>query len=103
MGFLGGEKLQSRTSGWSKVSKLFQQSADKESETFTSEFVAVDVTLNSLICHKKKSSVRMLQVENIQRQIIKLESEIQDFDEALECLSRHLVKTRASLLNILTN
>ncbi|KAJ8447409.1 hypothetical protein Cgig2_019403 [Carnegiea gigantea] len=90
LSYIAGEKLQSRKSSWSQVSKLFQQSADKESETFTSEFAAVDLTLNLLICKKKKSSVSMLQVENIQRQIIKLESEIQDFDEALECLSRHL-------------
>jgi len=103
LSYIAGEKLQPRKSSWSKVSKLFQQSAGKESEAFTSEFVAVDVTLNSLICQKKKSSIGMLQVENIQKQIIKLESEIQDFDEVLECLSRHLVKTRATLLNILTN
>ncbi|KAK9690640.1 hypothetical protein RND81_09G142700 [Saponaria officinalis] len=90
----------SRKSGWSVVAKMISKIANKE--TSTTEFDAVDATLNSLIC-QKKSGISSSQMENLTQQTLKLEAEIQDLDESLECLFRHLVKCRATLLNIISH
>ncbi|KAK9690634.1 hypothetical protein RND81_09G142100 [Saponaria officinalis] len=87
----------SQKSGWSAVTKMIKKNTNKE--TCTSEFDDVDATLNSLIC-QKKSGISSSQVENLMSQTFKLDSEIQDLDESLECLFRDLVKSRATLLNI---
>ncbi|XP_021776339.1 uncharacterized protein LOC110740156 [Chenopodium quinoa] len=102
LSYIAGAKLQSQKSSWSTVSKLINQSGNKEAAAAVSEFDIVDDTLDLLI-QRKKTGINMSQVENMKSQMIKLESEIQDFDEALECLFRHLVRTRATLLNILSN
>ncbi|XP_074314627.1 uncharacterized protein LOC141649854 [Silene latifolia] len=91
----------SQKSGWSVVAKLVTKNNNKEVAT-SNEFDDVDATLNSLIC-QKKSGISSSQMDNLTSQTLKLESEIQDVDEALECLFRHLVKTRATLLNIISN
>ncbi|XP_074314619.1 uncharacterized protein LOC141649846 [Silene latifolia] len=85
----------SQKSGWSVVAKLI----NKDVTTSRSTFDDVDAILNSLIC-QKKSGISSSQMEELRSQISKLETEIEDVDEALECLFRNLVKTRATLLNI---
>ncbi|XP_010676016.3 uncharacterized protein LOC104891927 [Beta vulgaris subsp. vulgaris] len=85
LSYIGG----SQKSSWSFTKK-------KETTTSTSEFDVVDATLELVISQKKKANVDM-------SQLVKLESEIQEIDEVLECLFRHLVKTRATLLNVLSN
>ncbi|KAL2935794.1 Sorting nexin-1 [Bienertia sinuspersici] len=80
----------SQKSSWS-FSKLVGQKAEKQTFAPISKFDAVDATLE-LICQKKKFNVDM-------SQIVQLESEIQQFDEVLQCLLRHLVKTKGTLLN----
>ncbi|XP_074293479.1 uncharacterized protein LOC141620532 [Silene latifolia] len=96
----GGIKSQSSKS-WSLVAKLTQKRSEKEvSVTQTNEFDVVDATLESIVC-QKKTIVNIIEI--IRNQILSLESQIQDFDQVLECLFRHLVKTRSTLLNILSN
>lgn len=105
LSYIAGAKLQSQRSSWSVVAKIVNQSGktgNTEAAESISQFEIVDGTLNLLI-QKKKQGINMSQVENIKGQMGKLESEIQDLDEALECLFRHLVRTRAILLNILSN
>ncbi|KMT12779.1 hypothetical protein BVRB_4g088730 [Beta vulgaris subsp. vulgaris] len=85
LSYIGG----SQKSSWSFTKK-------KETTISTSEFDVVDATLELVISQKKKANVDM-------SQLVKLESEIQEIDEVLECLFRHLVKTRATLLNVLSN
>ncbi|XP_047312697.1 uncharacterized protein LOC124916004 [Impatiens glandulifera] len=41
-------------------------------------------------------------IESIQRQLRNMELRIQDIEEGLDCLFKHLIKTRVSLLNMLT-
>ncbi|KMT01269.1 hypothetical protein BVRB_9g212870 [Beta vulgaris subsp. vulgaris] len=73
----------------------------EEEEVSKNEFEDVDSTLSSLIItQKKRSCLNVLQAENLRRQLVKLDSTIQDLDEILEGLFRCLVKTRATLLNI---
>ncbi|XP_048497648.1 uncharacterized protein LOC125496263 [Beta vulgaris subsp. vulgaris] len=103
LSYIGGAKLESQKSKWSLVNKLMHQGGDKEAKSTNSEFDVVDATLESIICQKNKNGVNMLQVENMRCQMVKLESEIQVLDETLDSLFRHLVKTRATILNLLSN
>ncbi|KAL2936667.1 Synaptopodin-2 [Bienertia sinuspersici] len=84
----------SQKSSWS-FSKLVGQKAEKLTAAPISKFEVVDATIE-LICQKKKSNVDM-------SEIVQLESEVQEIDEVVECLFRHLVKTRVTLLNFLSN
>ncbi|KAK9690635.1 hypothetical protein RND81_09G142200 [Saponaria officinalis] len=93
MSYIGG----SQKNGWSVVTKLISKNANKEASS--NEFDDVDATINSVIC-KKITGISSSQVENLMSQTFKLETEIEDLDESLECLFRDLVKTRATLLNI---
>jgi hypothetical protein len=63
----------------------------------------VDAALQSLISHKMSKSAYSVHIDNAQTWLGKLELNIRDLEEVLECLSRHIVKTRVSLLNILNH
>lgn len=99
---IAGIKLQSQKTRWSVLSKFMNQSAVKAAAASSSAFVVVDATLDSMIC-QKKNAADMSKVEDIRSQMVNLESEIQDLDEVIEYLFRNLIKTRATLLNILSN
>ncbi|ONH92434.1 hypothetical protein PRUPE_8G175100 [Prunus persica] len=76
--FISGPKTQSKQSGWSLVSNLMHRKrvpAYKEEETYANEFANVDGALSSFV----------------------------DLEESLEHLSRPLIKTRVSFLNILNH
>lgn len=98
-----GSMIQSKRSSWFLVSKLIHQSGNQEQVASSSSFYDLDAAFSLLIFQKKKSGINMMQVDKLKSQMVKLESEILDLDEALECLFRRLVKTRATLLNILSN
>ena len=99
--FIAKSKSQSKSSSWSLVSKLVHHKrvACECEETDANEFEMVDEALQSLISHKP--SKYSLLNGNVQTWLRKLELNIQDLEEVLECLSRSIVKTRFSLLNIL--
>ncbi|XP_074299245.1 uncharacterized protein LOC141630303 [Silene latifolia] len=99
LSYIGGTKSHP-TKSWSLVTKLINKTSEKEAlEAQTSKFVVVDATLASLECQKKTR----VNIDDTWNQMVNLESEIEEFDEVLECLFRHLVKTRSTLLNILSN
>ncbi|XP_031259271.1 uncharacterized protein LOC116117373 [Pistacia vera] len=92
-----GPRASSKLSSWSVVSKLIMQPKQVAcEETDPNEFEEVDAELSTLL--NKKSTC-----ENIKIQLQELESSIQDLEDGLESLSRRLIKTRVSLLNILNN
>lgn len=66
------------------------------------EFEKVDTALCLLISHKTKK-VNTMQVEKVQNCLWKLEIDIEDIKEGLECLFRRLIKARVTLLNIFNN
>ncbi|KAK0581567.1 hypothetical protein LWI29_015249 [Acer saccharum] len=84
----------SKLSGWSLVSKLVQPKRITCEESDMNEFEKVDA---ALIAHKTSTSDIIIQV------LKELETNIQDLEDGLESLSRHLIKSRVSLLNILNN
>ncbi|KAL2944801.1 Dynein heavy chain cytoplasmic [Bienertia sinuspersici] len=101
LSYIGGAKLESQKSKWSLVNKLMHQGSNTEAKATNSKFDAVEASLEPII--KNNNGINLLQVENMRCQMIKLESEIQSLDEGLDSLFRHLVRTRATILNILSN
>ncbi|KAL6346768.1 hypothetical protein AAG906_002884 [Vitis piasezkii] len=101
---IAGAAARSKPGSWSLVSKLIHHKcvACEEAERYLSEFEKVDSSLCTLIDHKTKS-VNQMPVDNVQNVLEKLESSIEDLEERIEFLSRHLIKTRVSLLNILNH
>ncbi|KAG5547565.1 hypothetical protein RHGRI_013303 [Rhododendron griersonianum] len=100
LSYVLGTKAESRIS---LVSKLMPRKsvASKDEETMSNVFEKFDAALNSLANHKTSKSDNAAHVENVQTQLGKMESSIQDIEEGLECLFRRLIKTRVILLNTL--
>ncbi|KAJ9704552.1 hypothetical protein PVL29_002896 [Vitis rotundifolia] len=101
---IAGASARSKPSSWSVVSKLIHHKrvACEEAAGDLSEFEKVDCSLITLIGHKTKS-VNQIHIDTIQNALGKLESSVEDLEEGIEFLSRHLIKTRVSLLNILSH
>ncbi|KAL0560927.1 hypothetical protein IC582_001344 [Cucumis melo] len=100
--FVAGPKCPSKMSRWSLVSKFIQPKkvVSKDEDTNGNEVEMVDGALHSITDHK---SDFLVQVENVQNSLRKLESCIRDFEDDLESLYRRLVKNRVSFLNILNH
>ncbi|GMH16336.1 hypothetical protein Nepgr_018177 [Nepenthes gracilis] len=98
LSYMAGPKMKSKKSSWFMVSRPMCQSAAS-----ASEFEEADAALDSFKTQKKKTGINTEQVDQLRSRMMKLESTIQDLDEPLEFLFRHIVKARASLLNILSN
>jgi hypothetical protein len=95
----GTTPLKSNT--WLSISKLIQPkrvSCSLVAEE--SEFAQVDVPLQSFVFSKTS---KFEEVNDLQNNLEKMESCIQDFEEGLEFLFRRLIKVRVSILNILKN
>ncbi|KAF3434827.1 hypothetical protein FNV43_RR21914 [Rhamnella rubrinervis] len=89
LSFISGPKSGSK----SFISNIMRSNRIEE-ESQLNEFAKVDAAL-------KKSGKKY--VENAQNQLKELESCIEDLEEGLESLSRRMIKTRVSLLNILSH
>nr|KYP39178.1 hypothetical protein KK1_039511 [Cajanus cajan] len=97
--FLIGPKSQLKQSRWSVISKLVQpKRISCESEVSDSnEFEMVDTVLKLLISSKPSS------IENFQSHVQNLELCIEDIEVGVERLSRQLIRTRVTLLNIFSH
>ncbi|CAL0304245.1 unnamed protein product [Lupinus luteus] len=82
---------------WSRISKLMQPAKVTccSQESDSNEFVNVDEALRSLVSHKSS--------EDFDRHMEDLEICIQDLEVRVQQLSRQLIRTRVSLLNILSH
>ncbi|XWS55161.1 hypothetical protein CRYUN_Cryun10bG0151200 [Craigia yunnanensis] len=102
LSYISGTKMQPKSTNWSLVSKLMHSKrVTCEGEaTETNEFERVDAVLCTLISHKTRISSNT-STENAQIELQKLESSIQEL-EGVECVLRLLIKTRVSVLNILS-
>ncbi|KAK7283504.1 hypothetical protein RIF29_13064 [Crotalaria pallida] len=94
--FISEPKGQSKQIRWSAMLKLMQPKrvACDSQESQTNEFEKVDAALRSLINDKPST------IENFQSHMENLEMCIQDLEISVEQLSRKLIRTRVSLLNI---
>ncbi|KAK8522270.1 hypothetical protein V6N13_115247 [Hibiscus sabdariffa] len=98
-----GTNLESKSTKWSLVSKLMSSKhiTCQGEATETNEFEKVDSILCTLIDNKTRKSGK-ISSDGAQIELQKLESSIQDFEDGVECLLRLLIKTRVSVLNILS-
>ena len=91
---------QPKTRARSIVSKLFQsRKVSFEREVDATEIHKMDAELMIL---KSNRAINIVQVKQVLKGLESLESNIQELEEALECIFRRLMKTRVSLLNIFT-
>ncbi|XP_061352410.1 uncharacterized protein LOC133297311 [Gastrolobium bilobum] len=94
--FITGPKGQPKQSRWSVISKLMQPNkveCDSEGSD-TNGFEKLDGDLQSLINHKPSS------IDNFQSHMQNLEIFLQHLEVEVERLSRQLIRTRVSLLNL---
>ncbi|XP_058216639.1 uncharacterized protein LOC131327493 [Rhododendron vialii] len=89
---ISGTKADSRLSAFSLASKLVHRKivASENEETKSNVFDKFDAALHSLNNHKMSKSNNAVHIENVQHQMEKMESSIQDIEEGLECLFRRL-------------
>lgn len=101
---INGTKMESKSTNWSLMSKLMSSKrVTHEGEAVeTNEFEKVEAVLCTLIGNKTRKSGKMSN-DDAQIELQKLESSIQDLEDGVECLLRLLIKTRVSVLNILSH
>ncbi|CAK7346058.1 unnamed protein product [Dovyalis caffra] len=92
-------KARSSSHGWSVVSKLFQ-SKRVSCEGESTKLEKIDAELLAL---KPSKDINPVQVQNVLKGLKALESNIQEAVEELEAIYRKLLKSRVSLLNILSH
>ncbi|KAG5547564.1 hypothetical protein RHGRI_013302 [Rhododendron griersonianum] len=90
LSFISGTKAESRLSAFSLASKLLQRKsiASEDEETKSNMFEKFDAALHSFNNQKTSKSDNAVHVENVQTQLGKMESSIEDIEEGLECLFR---------------
>ncbi|KAK4751501.1 hypothetical protein SAY87_004983 [Trapa incisa] len=87
-----------RSNSWSLVSKMLSTKPISSGASVENE--AEDLDINLLIL--KSSKVQTIQAHDVQKLAEALESGIREIEDVLDCISRCLVKTRVSLLNIMS-
>ncbi|KAI6700983.1 hypothetical protein NL676_015307 [Syzygium grande] len=103
--FIRANKALSKQCVRSLISKLLNSSkrvtCDKEA-TALSEVEKVDDVLQAFVSRNNGKS-NSVQTEDIQNELRQLELTLQDLGEQLEFIARRLIRTRASILNILNH
>ncbi|XP_038887260.1 uncharacterized protein LOC120077454 [Benincasa hispida] len=99
---ISGKKTKS---SWSILSvMLSKREVCPEEDAELNEFSNMENALNSVTCQKTNKCKDTIQVfENVQKHLEKLDLGTQDLEQTTERLFRRLIKTRVSLLNILSN
>lgn len=93
-----------KSNKWSLVSKLVHKGvvgSEGQREKLT-ELEKVDTALNSLLDHVSGHEEEVESFEFAQKNLENLESSIEDLENGLEMLFKLLIRTRVSLLNILS-
>ncbi|TYH94355.1 hypothetical protein ES332_A12G036100v1 [Gossypium tomentosum] len=98
LSFISGPEAESKSSRWPLVSKLMHQKKVMcEEEQKANETLSAEAAVRS--CTKSEN---MKHVENVQKELQGSELSIQDLEEDLETLSRRMIKTRVTVLNIIS-
>ncbi|KAI8553935.1 hypothetical protein RHMOL_Rhmol05G0055400 [Rhododendron molle] len=89
LSYIAGAKVESRVSGFCLVSKLMNRKsvAPGEEETQTDAFEKFDAALHSLNSPKTSKTNGLILMDEVQNQLWKMESSIEDLEEGLDpCL-----------------
>ncbi|KAB2051122.1 hypothetical protein ES319_A12G034600v1 [Gossypium barbadense] len=98
LSFISGPEAESKSCRWPLVSKLMHQKKVMcEEEQKANEILSAEAAVRS--CTKSEN---MKHVENVQKELQSSELSIQDLEEGLETLSRRMIKTRVTVLNIIS-
>lgn len=95
----------SKPSRWTLVSKLIYKGvlASEGERNKLNELENVDIALGDLLLHASYKEAGILhKIESAQRMLEALETTLESLESGLELLFRHLIRTRVSLLNILS-
>ncbi|XP_043709829.1 uncharacterized protein LOC122658779 [Telopea speciosissima] len=107
LSFVSNPKTRSKASGWSLFSRMVQTQriACEEQALEMNEVEKVDMALSALVNHKscKGNETKQVQIQDVQQWLEGLELSIKDLEEGLQCMFRRLIKSRVSLLNILSH
>ncbi|KAL7155606.1 hypothetical protein ABFS83_03G087000 [Erythranthe nasuta] len=90
---LSGENEKSSKASWSLLSKFTTQNSRVYSESGVEDLSSLDI----------QRSTKNMDCKNMLKQLKSSEMTIQEIEEGLEALFRSLVKTRVSLLNVLSH
>ncbi|EEF40665.1 uncharacterized protein LOC8268733 [Ricinus communis] len=104
--FLSAPILKPKTSKWSLISKLVHKgvAASESQEENMNELENVDVALTNLLVPNSGNVLDQEEkVQSAQRMLEVLDISIEELENELECLFRHLIHTRVSLLNIVSH
>ncbi|KAI5647735.1 hypothetical protein M9H77_33740 [Catharanthus roseus] len=99
MYFTSGQRSKSKPGRWSLVSKLIR--TNRVSSEATSKFSEVEKVDAELRILMNQNTATYNMYEDSQKALQELETSIINLEEGIECLYRQLIKTRATLLNIL--
>ncbi|KAJ9703855.1 hypothetical protein PVL29_005221 [Vitis rotundifolia] len=99
--FLSTPVLKSKPSRWSLVSKFMQKGvvSCEEKHENVKEFENIDFALSKI--SSERADLEAMQIAH--KGLGALEVSIEGLDNGLECMFGHLIKTRASLLNIISH
>ncbi|XP_071688822.1 uncharacterized protein [Rutidosis leptorrhynchoides] len=98
--FISGSSSQSKTKAWFSVSKILGNKRVQWNQVLEKDEVKrVDDELLAVFSLKEVKSAS-LDVEVIRKRLAEMEFILQNLDEQVECLFRHLIKTRVCLLNM---
>ncbi|OAY57629.1 uncharacterized protein LOC110610152 [Manihot esculenta] len=104
--FLSVPVLKPKHSKWSLLSKLVHKRSAVACEgqpEKMNELENVDLALTNLLVTSPSKDLEPQKIEGAQKMLETLDISIHEFENELECLFRHLIHTRVSLLNILSH
>ncbi|KAF9622257.1 hypothetical protein IFM89_030299 [Coptis chinensis] len=98
-------KKHTKAKGWSFVSKLMhtKRVACQGQETDIFGLEELDVALFNIVSKKTSKGIEVMNVvQDVQKQLDMIMSSMQGLDKGLECMYKSIIKTRVSLLNIMS-
>ncbi|KAF5196579.1 hypothetical protein FRX31_013831 [Thalictrum thalictroides] len=106
LSFLSVTEPKRKLVGWSLVAKAMKNKSavisEKEQEHLN-EVELVDVAVHALCRHNSSTSAELERVEIAQTRLKALENTIDRLENGLDCMYRHIIQTRVSILNALNH
>ncbi|XP_041019726.1 uncharacterized protein LOC121261436 [Juglans microcarpa x Juglans regia] len=98
--------LKPKPSRWKLVSKLVQKGeALRKEQPATNELESTDIALGNLLLQNSSEDmiIKAQKIQSAQIRLDALDVGMEGIEQGLECLFRHLIRTRVLLLNIISH